>query len=110
MRKTLALFAVVLSLGLTVALDAEAKRLGGGKSAGMQRQSVTAPANTTPGAAPGTPGQAARTAATAAASATAMRAGCWRASPAGTTRAATTTTTRRRATCTACCPPTSRIA
>jgi predicted lipid-binding transport protein (Tim44 family) len=57
MRKTLALFAVVLSLGLTLGLDAEAKRLGGGKSAGMQRQSVTQPA-TTPGS-PGTPGQAA---------------------------------------------------
>jgi predicted lipid-binding transport protein (Tim44 family) len=58
MRKTLALFAVVLTLGLTLGLDAEARRLGGGKSAGMQRQSVTAPANT-PGATPGTPGQAA---------------------------------------------------
>jgi len=58
MRKTLALFAVVLTLGLTLGLDAEAKRLGGGKSAGMQRQSVTAPANT-PAGTPGTPGQAA---------------------------------------------------
>jgi predicted lipid-binding transport protein (Tim44 family) len=57
MRKTLALFAVVLSLGLTLGVDAEARRLGGGKSAGMQRQSVTAPpAN---GAPAGTPGQAA---------------------------------------------------
>ena len=58
MRKTLALFAVVLSLGLTVGLDAEAKRLGGGRSAGMQRQSVTAPPhNGAP--ASGAPGQAA---------------------------------------------------
>ncbi|HEY0887657.1 MAG TPA: Tim44 domain-containing protein, partial [Ramlibacter sp.] len=50
MRKTLALFAVVLSLGLTAGFDAEAKRLGGGKSSGMQRQSVTAPPANTPGA------------------------------------------------------------
>lgn len=44
MKKALALLAVVLTLGLSVSLDAEAKRLGGGKSAGMQRQAVTAPA------------------------------------------------------------------
>ncbi|MHB1124067.1 MAG: Tim44 domain-containing protein [Ramlibacter sp.] len=67
MRKTLALFAVVLSLGLTAGFDAEAKRLGGGKSSGLQRQSVTAPPATTPGA----PTQAAPAAgATAAAAAT----------------------------------------
>ncbi|GAB3764257.1 TIM44-like domain-containing protein [Ramlibacter monticola] len=60
MRKTLALFAIVLSLGMTLALDAEAKRLGGGRSAGMQRQGVTAPANNaTPATTPGAPGQAA---------------------------------------------------
>lgn len=72
MRKTLALFAVVLTLGLTAGMDAEAKRLGGGKSAGMQRQSVTAPpANTAPGA----PSQAAPAAgATAAAAAPAAAA------------------------------------
>lgn len=70
MRKTLALFALVLTVGMTAALDAEAKRLGGGKSAGMQRQNVTAPANNT-GAAPGAPGQAAPAAgATAAAAGT----------------------------------------
>jgi predicted lipid-binding transport protein (Tim44 family) len=46
MRKALALFAVVLTLGIsTVALDAQAKRLGGAKSGGMQRQTTTAPAN-----------------------------------------------------------------
>ena len=69
MRKTLALVAVVLTLGMTaISMDAEAKRLGGGKSAGMQRQSVTAPPNTT-GAA-GVPGQTAPAAgATAAAAA-----------------------------------------
>ena len=58
MKKTLALFALVLTVGMTAALDAEAKRLGGGKSVGMQRQSVTAPARSTPpSATPGTPAQ-----------------------------------------------------
>lgn len=65
MRKTLALFAVVLSLGLTAGFDAEARRLGGGKSSGMQRQSVTAPPANTPGA----PTQAAPAAGAAAAAA-----------------------------------------
>lgn len=67
MKKTLAVLAVVLSLGMATAFDAEAKRLGGGKSAGMQRQNVTAPANQ-PGA-PGSPAQAAPAAGTAAAAA-----------------------------------------
>jgi predicted lipid-binding transport protein (Tim44 family) len=41
MKKLLSLLAVVLTLGLTtVAMDAEAKRLGGGKSIGMQRQAA----------------------------------------------------------------------
>lgn len=56
MKKALALFAVVLTLGLTV-MDAEAaRRLGGGKSSGMQRQNVTQP-NTPPAnsANPGAP-------------------------------------------------------
>ncbi|RYY54628.1 MAG: Tim44 domain-containing protein, partial [Comamonadaceae bacterium] len=45
MRKALALFAVALTLGLsTLALDAQARRLGGGKSGGMQRQATTTPA------------------------------------------------------------------
>lgn len=44
MKKALALFAVVLTLGLSVALDAEAKRLGGARSSGMQRQNVAPPA------------------------------------------------------------------
>jgi predicted lipid-binding transport protein (Tim44 family) len=65
MRKALALAVVVLSLGMTVAMDAEARRLGGGKSAGMQRSNVTAPAPHTPGA----PTQAAPAAGTAAAAA-----------------------------------------
>lgn len=55
MRKLLSLLAVVLTLGLTtVAMDAEAKRIGGGKSLGMQRQ-ATPPAkapDATPNAAP----------------------------------------------------------
>lgn len=46
MKKSLAAAAIVLALGLITGLDAEAKRLGGGKSAGMQRQNTTAPANT----------------------------------------------------------------
>ena len=54
MKKALALLAVVLTLGMTAAMDAEAKRLGGGKSAGMQRQNVTPPANPA-----GVPGNAA---------------------------------------------------
>ena len=74
MKKTLALMmAVVLGLGLATTFDAEAKRLGGGKSAGMQRQNVTAPA-ATPGA-PGSPAQMAPAAgATAAAAAPAAAA------------------------------------
>lgn len=41
MKKILSLLAVVLTLGLTtVAMDAEAKRVGGGKSLGMQRQAA----------------------------------------------------------------------
>jgi len=59
MKKALALLAVVLTLGMAVTLDAEAKRLGGGKSSGMQRQSVTAPANSQGGAPAATPSQAA---------------------------------------------------
>lgn len=40
MKKAFSLIALVLTLGLTFAtVDAEAKRLGGGKSSGMQRQS-----------------------------------------------------------------------
>jgi predicted lipid-binding transport protein (Tim44 family) len=56
MKKTLALMAIVLTVGMTAALDAEAKRLGGGKSAGMQRQNISQPANQ-PGA-PANPGGA----------------------------------------------------
>ena len=67
MRKTLALFAVVLTLGLTaMSFDAEARRMGGGKSAGMQRQTTTAPANT-PAGATNSPSQGAPAAGTAAA-------------------------------------------
>ena len=63
MKKLLSLLAVVFTLGLTtVALDAEAaKRLGGGKSVGTQRQ-ATPPANAptaTPAATPAAAGAAA---------------------------------------------------
>lgn len=69
MRKNhLAALAVVLSLGLTLAMDAEAKRLGGARSSGMQRQQVTQPA-TAPATQPGAPTQAAPAAGTAAAAA-----------------------------------------
>jgi predicted lipid-binding transport protein (Tim44 family) len=70
MRKTLALFAAVVALGLSsVAFDAQAKRLGGGKSSGMQRQTTTAPANSPAGTgnAQGTPAQSAPVAGSAAA-------------------------------------------
>lgn len=69
MRKTLALMTVVLAFGLTAGMDAEAKRLGGGKSSGMQRQSVTAPSSAGGTSAPGAPAQAAPAAGTAAAAA-----------------------------------------
>jgi predicted lipid-binding transport protein (Tim44 family) len=46
MKKTLGLLTLVLAVGLTTAMDAEAKRLGGGKSSGMKRDSVSAPAPT----------------------------------------------------------------
>ncbi|ROZ78818.1 Tim44 domain-containing protein [Ramlibacter sp. WS9] len=48
MKKALALFTVVLALGMTAAADAEAKRLGGARNSGMQRQQTTQPANTPP--------------------------------------------------------------
>jgi predicted lipid-binding transport protein (Tim44 family) len=69
LRKTLALFAVVLTLGMTaMSFDAEAaRRLGGGKSAGMQRQTTTAPPANTPAGSTATPSQAAPAAGTAAA-------------------------------------------
>lgn len=54
MKKSLGLMALVLALGLGLTLDAEARRLGGAKSAGMKRQTVTQPAQTPPTASPGT--------------------------------------------------------
>ncbi|MBS3995925.1 MAG: Tim44 domain-containing protein, partial [Hydrogenophaga sp.] len=69
MKKALSLLAVVFALGLsTVSLDAEARRMGGGNSVGMQRQATppkapnAAPAQTpaaTPGAAAAAPAAAA---------------------------------------------------
>ena len=54
MKKTFSLMALVLALGLGLgSVDAEAKRLGGGKSSGMQRQSnVMDKSATTPAQAP----------------------------------------------------------
>lgn len=53
--KNLGITALVLAVGLAAVTDAQAaRRLGGGKSVGMQRDHVTAPAKS----APGTPGQA----------------------------------------------------
>lgn len=66
MKKVLAVFAVVLSLGMMATMDAEAKRLGGARSSGMQRQAT--PPATAP-ATPGAPAQAAPAAGTAAAAA-----------------------------------------
>lgn len=72
MKKVLSLLAVVFALGITtVSMDAEARRMGGGKSLGMQRQ-ATPPAKTpdatpaqTPAATPGAPAAAGATAAAA---------------------------------------------
>ena len=61
MKKALPVLAIVLALGMSLAFDADAKRLGGGRSSGMQRQSTTAPA--TPQSTPGAPGQQAAPAA-----------------------------------------------
>jgi len=62
--KLAAAAAVVLAFAMTAA-DVEAKRLGGARSSGMQRQQATQPA--TPPAQPGTPAQAATNPAAAAA-------------------------------------------
>jgi len=69
MKKALALLAVVLTLGISAApFDAQAKRLGGGKSSGMQRQTPTAPASPPAGSSvQGAPGQSTPVAGTAAA-------------------------------------------
>jgi len=72
MKKVIGLAALVLALGTTMAFDAEAKRLGGGKSSGMQRQQTTQPAG--PANTPGTPAQAAPAAGAAAAAAPAAAA------------------------------------
>ena len=63
MKLAIAAFAIVVGLGMTPQ-DAEAKRLGGGKSFGMQRQA-------SPAAPAAAPTQAAKPAAPAAAPATA---------------------------------------
>ncbi|MEO8654264.1 MAG: Tim44 domain-containing protein, partial [Ramlibacter sp.] len=72
MKKSLAVLAVVLTLGVTAVVDAQAKRLGGARSSGMQREAVTAPA-TPPRAVQGAPAQAAPAAAPTAAAAAPKR-------------------------------------
>jgi predicted lipid-binding transport protein (Tim44 family) len=69
--------AVVLAVGMASSFEAEAKRLGGGKSSGMQRNNVTQPANSpnTPQNTPNAPTQAAPATAGAAAAAPAAAAG-----------------------------------
>src|SRR5437016_5601379 len=78
MKKLLALFAIVLTLGSTLSFDAEAaRRLGGGRSVGMQRQATPpaqAPANTATQSPTAPTAPAAGTAAAAAAPAGAVRA------------------------------------
>lgn len=73
MKSILSLFTLVLAVAVgTAAFDAEAKRLGGGKSSGMQRQTTSAPAGSnpaSPGNQPGAPAQKAPAAAPAAAAA-----------------------------------------
>ncbi len=66
MKKVLGLFAIVLALGMVAANDAEAKRLGGARNSGMQKQQTTQPA-TPPAGQPATAGAAAPAAGTAAA-------------------------------------------
>lgn len=60
MKKTLSLMTVVLTLGLALsAVDAEAaKRLGSGKSTGMQRSTLTDKSAATPAQTPGAPASA----------------------------------------------------
>src|SRR5688572_10931622 len=67
MKKVIGLAALVLALGTTMAFDAEAKRMGGARSSGMQRQQTTQPAG--PANTPGSPAQAAPAAGAAAAAA-----------------------------------------
>jgi predicted lipid-binding transport protein (Tim44 family) len=80
------LLALALAVGGTglavVPLEAEAKRLGGGKPAGMQRQVPAKPADTPPPAQPGQPANAAA-AAPAAAAAAGMARRSWMAPLAG---------------------------
>jgi predicted lipid-binding transport protein (Tim44 family) len=66
MKKLLGMFAIVLALGMVGANDAEAKRLGGARNSGMQKQQTTQPA-TPPAGQQSTAGAAAPAAGTAAA-------------------------------------------
>lgn len=75
MRKALAVLAMVMTLGLVTTMDAEAKRLGGGKSSGMNRQTTSAPANNTTSTPAQSPAAGAPATAAAAAPAAAAAAG-----------------------------------
>lgn len=71
MKKALTILTVALAIGLTAVADAEAKRLGGARNSGMQKQQSSQPANSSAAQqnAPGAPTQAAPAAATTAAAA-----------------------------------------
>jgi predicted lipid-binding transport protein (Tim44 family) len=72
MKRSLAVLALALALGVTAVADAQAKRLGGARSSGMQREAATAPA-APPRTVQGTPAQAAPAAAPTAAAAAPQR-------------------------------------
>ena len=65
MKKALTILTVALAIGLTAVADAEAKRLGGARNSGMQKQQSSQP-TTTPAAQPNAPGAPAQAAAAAA--------------------------------------------
>jgi predicted lipid-binding transport protein (Tim44 family) len=86
MKKWLGLLAVVVGVGFALApIDVDAKRLGGGKSQGMQRtapdkpaqNNATPPTQATPNAAPGAPAAAAAPAAAGTAAAAAASKRSW---------------------------------
>lgn len=71
MKKALTVLTIALAIGMTATVDAEAKRLGGARSSGMQKQQTTQPANSSTAQpnTPAGPAQAAPAAGTAAAAA-----------------------------------------
>lgn len=71
MKKALTVLTIALAIGMTATVDAEAKRLGGARNSGMQKQQTTQPANSSTAQpnTPAGPAQAAPAAGTAAAAA-----------------------------------------